>query len=910
MPASAIASRRLLVPEIVQTSAMDCGPACLKSLLEGFGIGVSYGRLREACQTDVDGTSIDTLEEVAVQLGLDAEQIMLPLDHVLLGDAHALPAIAVVRLPSGITHFVVVWSTLGRFVQLMDPATGRRWPVRRQFLDQLLVHALRVPAEAWRDWSGSDEFLAPLRQRLKGIGIAPALNAQFVDNATADASWRSLAALDAATRMVASIVNAGGLRRGAEAGRVLGEMLEQARQTGTHDHDVIPPAYWSVRPMAAEPDGEPELLLRGAVLVRVRSRRAQGESTGAAADTSRPLSPELAAALEEKPTRALVELWRLLRADGLLAPLAIALAWFVSAAGVVVEALLFRGIIELGQVLVLGQQRLLLISALLLFVTALFLMQLFIASGTLRMGRGLDVRLRLAFLEKLPRIGDRYFHSRLTSDMAERSHSIHQLRALPTLGMELLRWTFTLILTTAGIIWLDPGAAPLAMLAAGVALFVPMLAQPSLGERDLRVRNHIGALSRFYLDALLGLVAIRTHGAERAVRREHESLTVEWSRARLGLQRSLVAVDGLQALLGFGLAAWLLFDHVSRTGDVGGALLLIYWALNMPVLGQEITLLARQYPTQRNVTLRLLEPLSAPEQAEASTKPVTPGRATVAEPAPQVGIGITMGDVYVRAAGHVILEHISLDVRPGSHVAIVGPSGAGKSSLVGLLLGWHRPASGHVLVDGKLLDAQRLRDLRRTSVWVDPSVQLWNRTLLDNLRYGAPVNAHAPIAQAIDAANLRQVLERLPSGLQTQLGEGGALLSGGEGQRVRFGRAVARSDVRLVILDEPFRGLDHAHRRELLARARRLWQDATLLCVTHDVGDTLDFEHVLVMDKGFIVEQGMPSTLAAQASSRFRAMLEAEEDVRRRLWSQGAWQHLWLEHGRLSANGGERAHEP
>ena len=65
MPAHFSPRRRLLVPEVVQTSAMDCGPACLKALLEGFGITVSYGRLREACQTDVDGTSIDTLEVVA-----------------------------------------------------------------------------------------------------------------------------------------------------------------------------------------------------------------------------------------------------------------------------------------------------------------------------------------------------------------------------------------------------------------------------------------------------------------------------------------------------------------------------------------------------------------------------------------------------------------------------------------------------------------------------------------------------------------------------------------------------------------------------------------------------------------------------------------------------------------------------
>src|SRR5208283_1643093 len=101
--------RRWLVPEVVQTSATDCGPAALKCLLEGFGIPVSYGRLREACQTDVDGTSIDTIEEAAVQLGLDAAQIMVPADHVLLAEADALPGIIVVRLANGVTHFVVVW---------------------------------------------------------------------------------------------------------------------------------------------------------------------------------------------------------------------------------------------------------------------------------------------------------------------------------------------------------------------------------------------------------------------------------------------------------------------------------------------------------------------------------------------------------------------------------------------------------------------------------------------------------------------------------------------------------------------------------------------------------------------------------------------------------------------------------
>ena len=151
--------RHFLVPEAVQASAMDCGPAALKSLLEGFGIHASYGRLREACQTDVDGTSIDTMEEVARQLGLDAEQIMLPLDHLLLPEAEALPAIVVVVLPSGITHFVVVWRRHGALLQLMDPATGRRWITCQRFLEDVYVGKTVVPAAGWREWAGSEPSL-------------------------------------------------------------------------------------------------------------------------------------------------------------------------------------------------------------------------------------------------------------------------------------------------------------------------------------------------------------------------------------------------------------------------------------------------------------------------------------------------------------------------------------------------------------------------------------------------------------------------------------------------------------------------------------------------------------------------------------------------------------------------------
>src|SRR5438067_2190086 len=171
MTASGTRRRRFLVPEAVQTSAMDCGPAVLKCLLEGFGIPAHYGRLREACQTDVDGTSIAALETVAEQMGLVAEPLMVPADHLLLPEAEMLPAIVVVRRPNGLTHFVLAWRRHGPLLQVMDPAVGRRWVRGAGFLQEVYVHALRVPAEVGRAWTSSAEYRRPLARRLRALGL-------------------------------------------------------------------------------------------------------------------------------------------------------------------------------------------------------------------------------------------------------------------------------------------------------------------------------------------------------------------------------------------------------------------------------------------------------------------------------------------------------------------------------------------------------------------------------------------------------------------------------------------------------------------------------------------------------------------------------------------------------------------
>jgi len=541
-------------------------------------------------------------------------------------------------------------------------------------------------------------------------------------------------------------------------------------------------------------------------------------------------------------------------------------------------------------------QRLGAVGALLGLLALLLGLELVGTAGILRMGRRLEARLRMAFLGRIPQLDDAYFQSRPTSDTAQRGHSLHQLRLLPRYAGQLMQSTFTLVLTALGIVWLDPGAALPASLAVLAALGLPLAGQALLVDVDLRARTHSGALGRFYLDSLVGLVAIRAAGAEPAMRKEHDTLLGQWASASLAVERTALLLEGAQAMLGVGLAGWLFFDHVTRVGEGGSVLLLLYWALHLPVLAQEIAAAARQYPAQRNITLRLLEPLGAPA---ADTGSLAPRRTA---PSTRTGCRLRFAGVEARAGGHSILRDLDLEIASGSHVAVVGPSGAGKSTLLGLLLGWHRSARGNLEVDGRPLQGRALQELRSDTAWVDPQVRLWNATVLDNLHYGAAEEGLAATESAIEASQVRELLERLPAGLQTPLGEGGGLVSGGEGQRLRFGRALVRRGVRLALLDEPFRGLDRAQRRELLAEARRRWAEATLLCVTHEIGETLAFPRVLVVDGGRIVEDGVPEELAGEPSSRYARLLAADRAVREGVWGTGAeWRRLRLRDGRLEA---------
>jgi ATP-binding cassette subfamily B protein len=724
-------------------------------------------------------------------------------------------------------------------------------------------------------------------------------------DAVSDARWQAVSLLDASTRMVAELVGAGGLRAGTEAARVLETIAKRAR-SGVDPALLVPENFW----FAVAGDSDDTVVLRGAVLLRVRGRRdamrdAMRETSAEAAAANDSGRTDLAPPLVGTPTanhrQPLAEMWRLVADKRPSVPALIALGLIVAAAGALFEVMWLRGVLEINNVLSLREQRLATLAMLAGFIGGLMLLDMATTSAVLAIGRRVETRLRAALLEKLPHIGENYFRSRLVSDLAHRAHNLDALRGIPDLGARFARTSLQLVFTALALAWLDPSSTGVAVAAAALGIAIPLATERLLAERELRQRSHEAALTRHYLDGLIGLVPARMHSAERALRHQHEQLLVEWGRSSLHLLRGAVVVEGLQLLVGSLLAAWLVLGFASRGARPGSTLLLVYWTLTLPMLGRELASIIRQFPAARNILARILEPLDAPDESLA------PEELTVSDSTG--GTRIELKSVAVNVRGRRVLAAVDLTIEPGEHVAIVGRSGAGKSTLAGLPLGWRVPSAGTLLIDGEPLDRRRLAELRRATAWVDPAVHLWNRSLFDNLRYGDRGTIVSSIGSIIEEADLSEILQKLPSGLQSPLGEAGRLTSGGEGQRIRFGRALVRRPVRLAILDEPFRGLDRHQRHELLVRARTIWRDQTMLCVTHDIRDTLAFERVLVMDEGRIVEDGDPVALSQASHSLYAQLLAAERAVQTDLWGDGRFRRWRLAGGVITEapeNGSEQ----
>jgi ATP-binding cassette subfamily B protein len=347
-------------------------------------------------------------------------------------------------------------------------------------------------------------------------------------------------------------------------------------------------------------------------------------------------------------------------------------------------------------------------------------------------------------------------------------------------------------------------------------------------------------------DSVTGYAAVKASGAERH----------EYERIRHAAARYAMAAR----------TAWLRSNMLALSQNViinigrfaAGLIAAWYWSQGKFSAGDVMFVLMSQ---------RVIECINDLEEVVTwkNRKPLIANEPAAVDADGLARFALRLDGISFRYTGQVknAIEHFSLEVNPGEKVALVGRTGSGKSTLFKLLHRYYHPQEGSITIDGHSISGMDLPSLRRQLALVSQEPVLFHRSLAENIAYSRPDATMEEIRRAAAMAQIGELIDSLPHGYETLVGERGIKLSGGERQRIAIARAIL-ADARIILLDEATSSLDNETEHLVQKALDELTQGRSVLAIAHRISTIQGFDRIVVMEKGRIVEIGTHEELLAK----------------------------------------------
>lgn len=492
-----------------------------------------------------------------------------------------------------------------------------------------------------------------------------------------------------------------------------------------------------------------------------------------------------------------------------------------------------------------------------------------------RVSLGLVHDLRVALFNSLLTLPNRYYDEHNSGHLISRiTFNVTMVTGAATDAIKVvIREGLTVLFLFAYLLWMNWQLTLVMIAILPVIALVVQSASKKFRKQSKKIQVAMGDVTHVASESIQGYRVVRSFGGERYEQQRFLAASRDNTQKQLRMVKTGAVYTPTLQLLIYSAMAVLMFLVLLLRGDATAGDLVAY----ITAAG----LLPKPIRQLSEVSANIQKGLAAADSIFEQLDEVPETDHGQIERAGIEG-RLEVKDLSFTYPGsdRAVLRDISFAVEPGQMVALVGRSGSGKSTLASLIPRFYQHDHGQILLDGVDVADYRLDNLRRHIALVTQQVTLFNDSIAHNIAYGDLADrSREAIERAAADAYAKEFIERLPQGLDTEVGENGVLLSGGQRQRLAIARALLK-DAPLLILDEATSALDTESERHIQAALDRVMQNRTTLVIAHRLSTIEKADLILVMDQGEIVERGTHAELLARGGfyARLHAMgLDAGE---------------------------------